>query len=181
MPGPEIVAKPASLLLAVGKVPLSDVITACRALEDNAVRRAVSEEGGIGIPALRVVLERDLPDAFRSRSLTRGAWGFHRALVRASGVTTLAMVAEALHSILESHTEAVSDSRMYEDPDGYEAGYQRLRRSYGRMLDAVASGDPGDAAGQWNRHWTALERILLAENSEVTVAEVVRSAGETRR
>lgn len=173
VPGPEIIAKPASFLLAEGKVPLSDVITACRALEDNAVRRAVSGENGGGIPALRMVVERDLPDAFRSRSLARGALGFHRALVRASGVATLAMVAETLHTILESHTEAVSDSKMHEDPDAFDRGYQRLRRSYERMLRVMATGDPDDAAEHWNMHWTALEGILLAENKSVTVAEIL--------
>ncbi len=173
-PGPEIVARPASFLLAVGKVPLSDVITACRALEDDAVRRAASEQGGAGIPALRVVVECDLPAAFRSRSLARGALGFHRALVRASGVATLALVAETLHSILESHTAAVCDAKMIDDPDGFEYGYERLRRSYGRMLEVMMAGDPDDVAGHWDVHWTALERILLAKHREVTVAEVVQ-------
>ncbi|MBF4476771.1 DNA-binding transcriptional regulator, FadR family [Rhodococcus rhodochrous J3] len=172
-PGPEIIAKPAAFLLAIDKVPLSDVITACRAVEDNAVRLAVSEEGGTGFLALRRVVEHDLPAAFRSRSLARGALGFHRALVRASGSVTLAMVAETLHSILESHTEAVSDSKMYQDPDVFEVGYQRLRRSYGRMLDVMATGDPDDAVEHWNMHWTALEMILFAENKGVTVTEVV--------
>lgn len=172
-PGAEIVARPAALLLAVHKVPLPDVITACRALEDSAVRRAASERDAVAISALQVVVARDLPDAYESRSLARGALEFHRALVRTSGVTTLSMVTETLHSILESHTEAVCNSALRKDPDAFERGYRRLRRSYGHLLRVMATEDSDKVATHWDAHWTALERILLTDHEGITVAEIL--------
>lgn len=174
VPGPEIVSRPASLLLAARKVPLSDVITAWRAIEDSAVVRAASERSETVTGALQSVLEDEPEIAYGDvEALVGKASQFHRTLVGAAGGITLELLVDTLHHLLKPHAEMVCGSVIRKDPAEFGRGYGRLRRSYGRLARLIRTGDFDEVTEHWNAHWSALEALLLVEDAGVEVVDIL--------
>src|SRR5690606_23198892 len=64
VPGPEIVARPATLLLELWGAPVADVLAARAAIEPAAVEMLASSGDTEAVAALRAMVEDDIPAAY---------------------------------------------------------------------------------------------------------------------
>src|SRR5215211_4096281 len=141
VPGPEIVARPAGLLLEVSGATIADVMVARAAIEPVAARLLANEGTSHAIDELESILTQDIPAAYQSGRMAQVTARFHRRLVELSGNATLSMIAGMLHEITERHTAAAINERRSVP----KAHYEKLVRSYRRLIELVRAGD-GDEA-----------------------------------
>jgi DNA-binding FadR family transcriptional regulator len=124
VPGAEIVARPAGLLLAVSGATLADVITA----------------------------------------------NLHRRMVELSGNATLGMIAGMLHEISERHTAAAFLGVQNVVP---KAQYNKVVKSYHRLVDLVTARKGAEAETHWRRHMEAASAALLKGHEKTKVRDIM--------
>src|SRR6185312_5328867 len=101
--GPEIVARPAGLLLELSGATISDVMTARSGIEPMAVRLLTEAQTTAAFDELERMLDEDIPTGWQSGRLAETTGEFHRRLVELSGNATLGMMAGMLHEIQVRH------------------------------------------------------------------------------
>ena len=169
VPGPEIVARPAALLLAISGTTLGDVMTARIGIEPYAAR-LLAEEGSKGAhDELRQLVEV-LPQAREAGRLAQASAELHRRLVELSGNATLTMIAGMLHEISERHTTAAILREQNVVP---KAQYAKLVRSYGRLVDLVSEGKGAEAEAHWRRHMEIASAALLKGYEKTKVRDIM--------
>ena len=137
VPGPEIVARPAGLLLELSGATIADVMVARSGIEPMAAR-LLAESGRPG------GVRRTRPDAGRSTSRPAGSRvgsrrrpaTFTAGMVELSGNATLGMIAGMLHEITVRHTAFVFKERRPVS----KADYEKVMRSYRRLMELHALG-----------------------------------------
>jgi DNA-binding FadR family transcriptional regulator len=169
VPGPEIVARPAGLLLEVSGATIADVMVARSGIEPVAARLLAQEGKPQAFDELESLLTEDIPVAWESGRLGEATARFHRRLVELSGNSTLGMIAGMLHEITERHTAAaISERRPLP-----KAHYQKLLRSYRHLIDLVRAGDADEAEAHWRRHMDISRELLLRGQESVKVRDVM--------
>jgi GntR family transcriptional regulator, transcriptional repressor for pyruvate dehydrogenase complex len=169
VPGPEIVARPAGLLLELSGATLADVMTARIAIEPAAAKLLADS----GTDDARKELERlvaEIPSAREAGELARATANLHRRLVELSGNATLAMIAGMLHEISERHTAAAFLGAHNVVP---KAQYSKLLRSYGRLVDLVAAHNGVEAEAHWRRHMENASAALLKGHEKTKVRDIM--------
>src|SRR6185295_17938369 len=111
VPGPEIVARPAGLLLELSGATISDVMTARCGVEPMAVRLLTDAGSVEAFDELDRMLDEAIPAGWQSGRLAETTGEFHRRLVELSGNATLGMIAGMLHEIQVRHTAFVFKER----------------------------------------------------------------------
>src|SRR5215207_11183905 len=101
-PGPEIVARPAALLLELAGTTLSDVMTARLAIEPYAAR-LLAMNGTQKAHDELARLVADIPAQCEAGEIARASALLHRRLVELSGNATLGIIAGMLYEITERH------------------------------------------------------------------------------
>ncbi|WP_235892244.1 FadR/GntR family transcriptional regulator [Mycolicibacterium hodleri] len=157
VPGPEIVARPAALLLAISGTTLGDVMTARIGIEPHAARLLAEDGSAAAHEELRRLVS-EIPQAREAGRLAQASAELHRRLVELSGNATLAMIAGMLHEITERHTTAAILGEQNVVP---KAQYDRLLRSYGRLADLVSDGKGIEAEAHWRRHMERASAALV--------------------
>ena len=131
VPGPEIVARPAGLLLALSGTTLADVMTARTAIEPAAAKLLAENGTAEAHEELRRLVE-DVPRAYKAGTLASASAQLHRRMVELSGNATLGIIAGMLHEIGERHTAAAilgaNSNNMVA-----KAEYTKLVKSYARL------------------------------------------------
>ena len=90
VPGREIVARPAGLLLELSGATIADVLVARSGIEPMAVRLlAESAPSGAAVDELEDMLAQDIPAGWQSGRLAEATGEFHRRMVELSGNATL--------------------------------------------------------------------------------------------
>ena len=169
VPGPEIVARPAALLLAISGTTLGDVMTARIGIEPYAVR-LLAESGSIAAhDELRRMVEA-IPEARASGRLAQASAELHRRLVELSGNATLAMIAGMVHDISETHTTAAILGEQNMVP---EAQYAKLLRSYGRLVGLVSERRGPEVEQHWRRHMENASAALLKGYEKTKVRDIM--------
>ncbi len=169
VPGPEIVARPASLLLAISGTSLADVMTARIGIEPQAAR-LLSENGtGDAHAELRRLVD-EIPTARDEGRLAQASAELHLRLVQLSGNTTLAMIAGMLHEIAERHTTAAILREQSVVP---KAQYTKLIRSYHRLADLVSAGKGAETEAHWRRHMEIASAALLTGYEDTKVRDIL--------
>ncbi|GAC1398268.1 MAG: FadR/GntR family transcriptional regulator [Mycobacterium sp.] len=168
VPGPEIVARPAGLLLALSGTTLADVMTARTAIEPPAAR-LLAENGTAEAHEELGRLVDDIPRAWEAGTLAPATANLHRRMVELSGNATLGIIAGMLHEIGERHTAAALLSVSSPPKDEYA----RLVKSYARLTTLV-KGRKGDAAeAHWRRHMEASSAALLKGHEKTKVRDII--------
>ena len=134
VPGPEIVARPAGLLLALSGTTLADVMTARTAIEPPAAK-LLAENGTVEAHEELRRLVDDVPRAYEAGTMASASANLHRRMVELSGNATLGIIAGMLHEIGERHT-AAAHSRSQQHNKVAKAEYARLVKSYARLVDS---------------------------------------------
>jgi GntR family transcriptional regulator, transcriptional repressor for pyruvate dehydrogenase complex len=169
VPGPEIVARPAGLLLELSGATISDVMTARSGIEPMAVR-LLTEAGDVdAFDELERTLAEDVPGGWESGRLAETTGEFHRRMVELSSNATLTIIAGMLHEITVRHTAfAIAETHPVSKAD-----YEKLMRSYRRLMQLMRSGDGAAAEAHWRRHLDTARELLLHGLETVKVRDVM--------
>ncbi|ARE37866.1 hypothetical protein A0W34_30585 (plasmid) [Rhodococcus sp. BH4] len=155
-PGAETVARPASLLLALQKASVADVLTACVSVEVASVRMIAEKittdtRTQTEVVALHDILDSNWWPAYESGNFPASLFEFHRALVRMAGSPTLLLLADTLYQLLTP--PAVRNwTDMAENPQSTLSYYKGVRRGSSELLTALPTAPPDAAAELWTKH-----------------------------
>jgi DNA-binding FadR family transcriptional regulator len=169
VPGPEIVARPAGLLLELSGATISDVMTARSGVEPLAVRLLTEAGTAEAFDELDRMLDETIPAGWQSGRLAETTGEFHRTIVELSGNATLAMISGMLHEITVRHMTFVFKERRPVS----KADYDKLMRSYHRLMEIMRSGDAAAAEAHWRKHLDTARNLLLTGLESVKVRDVV--------
>ncbi|MEB3070728.1 FadR/GntR family transcriptional regulator [[Mycobacterium] vasticus] len=169
VPGPEIVARPAGLLLELSGATIADVLVARAAIEPAAAGLLAQNGQAGAVDELELILTRDIPASLEAPRFAASTALFHRRLVELSGNATLSMIAGMLHEITERHTTvAISRKRSVPRSDADKA-----MRSYGYLIKLLRAGDGAAAEAHWRNHMEVSRKILLRGLANIKVRDVM--------
>jgi DNA-binding FadR family transcriptional regulator len=167
VPGPEIVARPAGLLLELSGATLADVMVARGGIEPLAARLLAEQGTEAAHDELRQLVEA-IPEAWGEGRLASASANLHRRMVELSGNATLAMIAGMLHEIAERHTtSAIRDHTVTKQQ------YDKMMKSYRRLVDLVTAREGAPAEAHWRRHMENSGSALLVGHEETKVRDVL--------
>jgi DNA-binding FadR family transcriptional regulator len=169
VPGAEIVARPAGLLLELSGATLADVMTARIAIEPAAAK-LLAVSGTVDAHNELDRLVGEIPAAWEAGDLASASTNLHRRMVELSGNATLAMIAGMLHEISERHTTAAFIGVDNVVP---KAEYTKLLRSYRRLVELVVARDGERAEAHWRRHMENAAAALLKGHEKTKVRDVM--------
>jgi DNA-binding FadR family transcriptional regulator len=169
VPGPEIVARPAGLLLELSGATIADVMTARSSIEPMAARLLAETGTPEALDELENMLADDIPAGWQSGRLAETTGDFHRRLVELSGNATLAIIAGMLHEITVRHTAFVFNERRPVS----KADYEKLMRSYRRLMQLLRSGDGAATEAHWRKHLDTSRELLLKGLAAVKIRDVM--------
>lgn len=169
VPGAEIVARPAGLLLELSGATIADVMVARSGIEPVAAR--LLAEGGTpqAFTELEAFVSETIPAAWESGRLAEASTMFHRRMVELSGNATLGMIAGMLHEITERHTAAAINEKRTVP----KAQYDKLLRSYRHLIDLARARDGAEAEAHWRRHMDSARELLLKGHEAIKVRDVM--------
>jgi GntR family transcriptional repressor for pyruvate dehydrogenase complex len=169
VPGPEVVARPGALLLAISGTTLADVMTARIGIEPYAARLLADNGSKAAHQELRQLVEQ-IPLAREAGAVAQASAQLHRRLVELSGNATLAMIAGMLHEISEKHTTAaiLSEQNVVPKPQ-----YTKLLRSYGRLVTLISERKGAEAEAHWRRHMEIASAALLKGYEQTKVRDIM--------
>jgi GntR family transcriptional repressor for pyruvate dehydrogenase complex len=170
IPGPEIVARPAGLLLELSGATLADVTQARTGLELNAVRILADRGTTAAFDALRALID-ELPGASDGDALGRASAALHRQIVELTGVPTLILIAGMLYEITARHIQV--SIRTNVDHVVPRAQYVRFRRSFDRLHELLVERRGDEAERHWQRHMEISNALILANLEQVRVRDVL--------
>ena len=169
VPGPEIVARPAGLLLELTGATIADVMVAQAGIEPMAARLLAETGTPEAFDELDRMLAEHIPAGFQTGQLAETTGDFHRRMVELSGNATLAIIAGMLHQITVRHTAFLFKERRPVS----KADYEKLMRSYGRLMRFLRSGDGAAAEAHWRKHLDTARDLLLKGLDTVEVRDVM--------
>ncbi len=169
VPGPEIVARPAGLLLELSGTTIADLLTAKSGIEPMAAR-LLAESGPVeAFDELDQMLEALISEGWQSGRLAETTGAFHLRVVQLSGNATLSIVAGMLHEITVRHTAFVFKERRPVS----KADYDKLIRSYRKLMQFLRAGDAEGAEAHWRKHLDTSREVLLTGLESVPIRDVM--------
>ncbi|BBX31222.1 GntR family transcriptional regulator [Mycolicibacterium mageritense DSM 44476 = CIP 104973] len=170
VPGPEIVARPAGLLLELSGADIADLLVARSAIEPMAARLLAEQGDEAAFSELERMLDEHIPKDWRSDRLAETTGDFHRRVVELSGNATLGIIAGMLHEITVRHHAFL----FKEHRPVSKADYEKLMRSYRRLIQLIRSGDGDAAEAHWRKHLDNARNLMLQGLETVKVRDVMR-------
>ncbi|OFJ51976.1 FadR/GntR family transcriptional regulator [Mycolicibacterium grossiae] len=169
VPGPEIVARPAGLLLELSGATIADLLTAKAGIEPLAARLLAESGSAEAFDELdRLLAELVAADPQSSR-LAESTGLFHLRVVQLSGNATLSIVAGMLHEITVRHTAFVFNAHRPVS----KADFVKLIRSYRKLMQFLRAGDGDRAEAHWRKHLDVSRELLLTGLESVPVRDVM--------
>jgi GntR family transcriptional regulator, transcriptional repressor for pyruvate dehydrogenase complex len=168
VPGPEVIARPAGLLLELSGATLGDVLTARIAIEPAAAKLLADS----GTKKAHRELGRWVAQVARVREsgeLASASANLHRRMVELSGNIALGMIAGMLHEISVRHTAAFLDLHKVVP----QTQHDKALRSYKRLVDLVERRDGAAAEAHWRRHMESEGAVLLKGYEKTRVRDIM--------
>ncbi|HEY6574960.1 MAG TPA: FCD domain-containing protein, partial [Mycobacterium sp.] len=138
--------------------------------EPLAVRLLAESATTEQLDELEEMLVGDVPAGWESGRMAEATGEFHRRMVEMSGNATLTIISGMLHEITVRHTAfAIKERRQVSKAD-----YDKLLRSYRRLLTLLRSGDGAGAEAHWRKHLDTARELLLKGLETVKVRDVMR-------
>lgn len=169
VPGPEVVARPAGLLLELSGATIADLLTAKSGIEPMAARLLAGSGSAEAFDELEEMLEALISEGWRSERLAETTGAFHLRVVQLSGNATLSIIAGMLHEITVRHTAFVFKERRPVS----KADFDKLMRSYRRLMQYLRAGDAAGAEAHWRKHLDTTRELLLSGLESVPVRDVM--------
>ncbi|KAB7761640.1 GntR family transcriptional regulator [Mycolicibacterium mucogenicum] len=170
VPGPEIVARPAGLLLELSGATISDVTTARSGIEPTVVRLLTEQGNTAAFDELDTMLAEYVPSGYETGRMAETTGDFHRRMVELSGNATLSIITGMLHEITVRHIAFA----MRENRPMSKADYDILMKSYRRLMTLMRSGNAAAAEAHWRKHLDVANSLLFAGMEDVKVRDVMR-------
>jgi len=169
VPGPATVARPAALVLELSGATLADVMTARIAIEPFAARLLAESAPAKAHKELRRLVNA-MPDIQEGEAIAAATTNLHRRMVELSGNATLAMMVGMLHEIGERHTAAaILGARNVLA----KIEYNKMMRSYNRLVDLVEARNGSEAEAHWRRHMENASASLLKGYEKTKVRDLM--------
>ncbi|AWT56043.1 FadR family transcriptional regulator [Mycolicibacterium smegmatis] len=169
VPGPEIVARPAGLLLELSGADIADLLVARSAIEPMAARLLAENGTEEQFAELDRMLEEHIPSDWQSDRLAETTGDFHRRVVELSGNATLGIIAGMLHEITVRHHQFL----FREHRPVSKSDYDKLMRSYRKLMQIMRSGDGDAAEAHWRTHLDTARALMLQGLESVKVRDVM--------
>ena len=169
VPGPEIVARPAGLLLELSGATIADLLTAKSGIEPMATRLLAESGPAEAFDELDQMLEALISEGWQSARLAETTGAFHLRVVQLSGNATLSIIAGMLHEITVRHTAFVFKERRPVS----KADYDKLIRSYRKLMQFLRAGDAEGAEAHWRKHLDTSRELLLTGLESVPIRDVM--------
>lgn len=173
VPGPEVVARPAALLLELSGATVADMLVAREAIEPLAARMLALTGTDAEFDELERMVDEDIPASYATDTLSAGSAIFHLRLVQLSGNSTLALLAGMMHEIFERHVEAVTNEKSRQNRERYEGNYLLLIRSCRRLIKLLRAHDADAAYDHWHQHMSVSRSSLLVGHESTQVRDVL--------
>ena len=167
VPGPEILARPACLLLELSGATLADVMTARMAIEPPAAKILAEEGSGEAHQELARIVSA-IPAAWDEGRLAGASADLHRRIVELSGNVTLGLLAGMLHEISGRHTRSAIRDQIIP-----RVQYEKMMKSYQRLVDLAAARDGTGAETHWRRHTENSANALLKGHETTMVRDIL--------
>jgi len=132
---------------------------AARLLADDGKDRAHQE-------LARIVSE--IPAAWEAGQLASASADLHRRVVELSGNATLGLLAGMLHEISERHTRSA-----IRDQTVPKSQYEKMMKSYRRLVDLVTARDGTRAETHWRKHMQNSANALLKGYETTMVCDIL--------
>jgi GntR family transcriptional repressor for pyruvate dehydrogenase complex len=169
VPGPEIVARPAALLLQNSHATITDVIVARSCIEATAVRLLAKEGPHLAFYELQTIITREMPAAWASHGLAEAVEKFHRRIVEFTGNATLSIFAGMVHEILEGHSTRVARKRR----NISQSQYEELVGSYRHLVDLMRMGNSDEAEKHFSGLMDTTRQLLLNNRRIIRIRDIV--------
>jgi len=139
-------------------------------IEPLAVRLLAESGSDESLDELQTMLADDIPAGWESGRVAEATGEFHRRMVELSGNATLTIIAGMLHEITVRHTAfAIKEHRPVSKAD-----YEKLMRSYRRLMALLRAGDGPGAEAHWRKHLDTSRDLLLKGMETVKVRDVMQ-------
>lgn len=166
----DTVAKPAALLLDLAGATIADVLTTRAGIEPLAARLLAESHDNDALEEIERLITIEVPAAWRSGHLAEETARFHRRLVELSGNETLAIIAGMLNEVTVRH----SVSAMGRKRGVSQSEYEKLSRSYHRLLELLRAHDGPGAEAHWRRHMDTVRGIMVRGYENAKVRDMMR-------
>ncbi|WP_372466158.1 FadR/GntR family transcriptional regulator [Rhodococcus rhodochrous] len=173
VPGPEVVARPASLLLELSGATVADVYIARQAIEPTAARLLAETGTDEAFDELERIVDEAIPASYESGTFGQTAARFHLRMVQLAGNATLALIAGMLHEIYERHTTNVTQERLSTDVEKYETNYKLFVRSQRKLIKLLRARDGSGAFTHWQKHMVVAESLVLSGREDTKVRDIL--------
>ncbi|TDC91591.1 GntR family transcriptional regulator [Actinomadura sp. 7K507] len=170
VPGPEVVARPAGLLLQLGGATLGDVYLARSAIEPPAARLLALSGDEERYAALEEEIEPARASVTDHERFAVDSAQFHLRLVELSGSRTLALMAGMVHEIILRQTQA---SVRAGEATGEPGDYARALRAYEKLAKLVRAGDGPAAERFWHKHLQIADQMVLRDREATSVIDIL--------
>ncbi|HEY4797361.1 MAG TPA: FCD domain-containing protein, partial [Mycobacterium sp.] len=94
---------------------------------------------------------------------------FHAAIARLSGNSTLQIVSDMLHHIIEKANRSLQPTK----GDRAEQAVRRSAKTHRMVLDMIKDGDAEKAGQLWKRHLQKAEEFVLSGSELSTVVDLL--------
>ncbi|NDZ95967.1 FadR family transcriptional regulator [Streptomyces sp. SID6673] len=173
VPGPEVVARPASLLLELSGATVADVYRALEAVEPTAARLLAEEGSEEAFDELEQFVDEVVPAEFASGHLGRAAADFHLRMVQLSGSPTLALISGMVHEIFERNHVAFAKERLDSDRAQHESNYKLFVRSQRRFIKLLRARDGAGASAHWQKHMGVAREFVMLGREDLRVQDLL--------
>lgn len=173
IPGPEIVARPASLLLELSGATVADVNIALAAVEPLAARLLAAQGTDEQFDELERILDEDMSNALTEGGFVTTAAQFHLKMVEFSGSPTLALISGMVHEIFERNNQDFAERNDALDRDAHEQHYKLFLRSQRKFLKLLRARDVEGAAKHWRKHLEVMGDRVLEGRENVKVRDLL--------
>jgi DNA-binding FadR family transcriptional regulator len=164
------VAQPAALLLDLAGATIADVLTTRAGIEPLCARLLAESRDTDALKEIEKLITKDVPISWRSGHLAQATAKFHRRLVELSGNEPLAIVAGMLDEITVRHTAAAIGRRR----GVTQSEYDKLCRSYHRLLELLRAHDGPGAEEHWRLHMDTTRGLLVRGYENTRVRDILR-------
>lgn len=173
VPGPEILARPASLLLEFAGATVEDVYIALAAVEPTAAKILAESGNDDAYDELERLVDEVVPAEFVSGNFGYAAARFHLRMVQLSGNSTLSLVSGMLHEIFERNHVAYGEERFSKDLAEHEVNFKLFVRSQRRFIKLLRARDGDGAFAHWQKHMLVARTFVMAGRHDVGVRDLL--------
>ncbi|SNQ48020.1 Transcriptional regulator [Frankia canadensis] len=172
VPGPEMVARPAGLLLQLAGATIAEVLTARLGVEPLGAALFAAHGTPEAIAALVADIEVCEDEVRRERP--GGAFSqVHRTVVEGSGNRALVVTAGMMHEIIGRHVAAKTRAALAQDDPGTLAACRQAVDTYRLLLDHIRAGAADEAQALWRFHLERTNALLLRDVDPNTVVDIL--------